>query len=493
MLWLEKILKDLAQTKKDKFLVSDYKTPSGKIHVGALRGVFIHDAVYKGLKKQGKKADFVYGFDDFDPMDSLPVYLDKKTYEPEMGKPLCDIQSPDGKGSYAQYYALDFQKVFTACGSHPKIIWLSEEYRAGKFDEVIKEILKNADKIRQIYKKIAGSAKKKDWLPISMICEKCKKIGTTYAYRFENNKVYYECRKDLVEWAKGCGHKGSGSPYKGGAKLPWKVEWAAKWKVYGTDVEGGGKDLSTAGGARDIARAIMMQVFKKKEPYNIPYEFFLIGGKKMSSSKGVGATAREMLEILPPEVLRYLILRTAPEKAINFDPEGEIIPQLFDDYDKEHSGAPLSFRKTVFAMQMYKTDPQKVAEKELNRELTKKELKNLEIREKYAKIWLDRFAPERYKFVLHLHLPESAKSLSIEQKKFLSGIKDILEKQKKLNGEEMHSEIHSLKEKLKINPRDAFLAIYLIFLNKDSGPQAGWFLASLDRDFIIKRLNEAIK
>ena len=190
MLWLGKILKDLGQTKKSSFLVSDYKTPSGKIHVGALRGVFIHDAVCKALVKQGKKAEFIYGFDDFDPMDGLPVYLDKKEYEPEMGKPLCEVKSPSGQGSYTEYYAKDFQEVFEACGSKPKIIWLSEEYRAGKFDAVIKEILENADKIRKIYKKVSGSVKPKDWLPINMVCPKCGKIGTTHASRFENDKVY---------------------------------------------------------------------------------------------------------------------------------------------------------------------------------------------------------------------------------------------------------------------------------------------------------------
>lgn len=488
MLWLEKIIKDLKKTGNKSFLVSDYKTPSGKIHVGALRGVFIHDAVYQTLVKEGNKAEFVYGYDDFDPMDSLPVYLDKKIYEKEMGKPLCDIPSPKkGYKSYAEYYAKDFEEVFEACGSKPKIIWLSKEYQAGKFDAVIKEILEQAEKVREIYKKISGSAKESDWLPISIVCSKCGKIGTTYAYKFEDGKVSYECRKDYVEWARGCGHQGQSSPYRGGAKLPWKVEWAAKWKVYGTDIEGAGKDHSTAGGARDIARAIAVEVLKIKEPYNIPYEFFLVGGKKMSSSKGVGATAREMIEILPPEILRYLILRTPPERTINFDPEGETIPQLFDDYDKslnlatirdkEYPGAPLSFRKVVFSIQLGQLD----------------QLEKSQEREKYAKIWLKRFAPERYIFSVQKSLPETAKNLSAEQKTFLERIKKILEDDKKITGDELHAKIHSLKKELKISPRDAFSAIYLIFLNKDSGPQAGWFLVSLDRDFVIERINQAIK
>ena len=46
---------------------------------------------------------------------------------------------------------------------------------------------------------------------------------------------------------------------------------------------------------------------------------------------------------------------------------------------------------------------------------------------------------------------------------------------------------------MSIDPREAFSAIYLIFIGKDSGPQAGWFLTSLDHDFVIKRFEEAIK
>jgi lysyl-tRNA synthetase class 1 len=494
MTWIEKILNDLNRLKKDKFLVSDYKTPSGKIHVGALRGVFIHDAVYRALVKEGKKAEFIYGFDDFDPMDSLPVYLDKNIYESEMGKPLSNVPSPEkGYQSFAEYYAKDFIEVFEKCGAKPKIIWLSDEYRNGKFDAVIKEILENAEAIRKIYKKVSGSIKEKDWLPISMVCEKCGKIGTTFATKLKRNEVYYECKEDYVKWAKGCGYKGKASPYKGGAKLPWKVEWAAKWKVYGTDVEGAGKDHSTAGGARDIAWAIAIGILKIKEPYNIPYEWFLVEGKKMSTSKGVGATAREMLDILPPEVLRFLILRTPPGRAIDFKAEGEAIPQLFDDYDKVNPGAVLSFRKVVFGLQMPKIDILGLAQAEKGDKLTETEEDELKERVHYAKIWLKRFAPERYVFKVLPKMPQEAKKLTAAQKEFLAEIKKIMEGENKITGDELHSEIHNLKIQMRIDPREAFSAIYLIFLGKDSGPQAGWFLASLDKDFVIKRISEAIK
>jgi len=39
--------------------------------------------------------------------------------------------------------------------------------------------------------------------------------------------------------------------------------------------------------------------------------------------------------------------------------------------------------------------------------------------------------------------------------------------------------------------RQSFAAIYVAFLGRDSGPRAGWLLASLDKDFVVRRLTEA--
>jgi lysyl-tRNA synthetase class I len=57
----------------------------------------------------------------------------------------------------------------------------------------------------------------------------------------------------------------------------------------------------------------------------------------------------------------------------------------------------------------------------------------------------------------------------------------------------LHSQIHQIKNDLKIEPRLAFEAIYQIFLKRKTGPQAGWFLASLDKKLVEKLLKEAIK
>ncbi|HEY0220597.1 MAG TPA: lysine--tRNA ligase, partial [Candidatus Paceibacterota bacterium] len=317
-----------------QIIIRDEKTLSGRVHVGSLRGLSIHGIVEEVLKEQNISCKYLFEFNDFDPMDGLPVYLDKEKFLPHMGKPLCDVPSPDGIAkNYPEYFGNEFAGVIAELGFTPEFYRSSDIYRSGKYNSVIKTALENADKIREIYKKVSNSKKEDTWLPLSVICENCGKIGTTKAKNFDGELVEYECG-DFVEWAKGCGHTGKVSPFNGKAKLPWKVEWAAKFSVLEVDVEGGGKDHSTKGGAREIADAISREVFKREPPLNIPYEFFNVGGKKMSSSKGAGSSSREVADILPPHILRLLLIQKDPKRTIDFIPDGDTVPILFDTFDK---------------------------------------------------------------------------------------------------------------------------------------------------------------
>ena len=165
------------------------------------------------------------------------------------------------------------------------------------------------------------------------------KFSTTQVTYWDGVEVNFTCHVDRLDWTKGCGFSGKGSPFSDEneirGKLPWKIEWSAKWKALGITVEGAGKDHMSRGGSHDLTSIVCEKVFNYPVPYPIPYEFFLIGGKKMSSSKGLGSSASDMLEILPPELLRFLMVRTKMSQAINFDPSiADTIPNLFDEYQE---------------------------------------------------------------------------------------------------------------------------------------------------------------
>ena len=54
-------------------IINDSKTPSGRVHVGALRGVLIHDAIFRTLRAKGIEARYLFGVDDYDPLDEIPA------------------------------------------------------------------------------------------------------------------------------------------------------------------------------------------------------------------------------------------------------------------------------------------------------------------------------------------------------------------------------------------------------------------------------------
>ena len=74
-------------------------------------------------------------------------------------------------------------------------------------------------------------------------------------------------------------------------------------------------------------------------------------------------------------------------------------------------------------------------------------------------------------------------SLSNIQKKALAVLADYLQASER-TGEEIHLRLHEMKTEIPIQPKELFQAIYRIFLNRDSGPKAGWFLAGLPRAFV---------
>jgi lysyl-tRNA synthetase class 1 len=218
---------------------------------------------------------------------------------------------------------------------------MSDIYPTGAMDGFIRTALDRAATVRAIYRRVANVQHSDTWHPLSIVCESCGRVGTTIVTKWDGERVFYECRPDLVTWAGGCGHTGWVSPFGGRAKLPWNLEWAAQWSLFGVTIEPCGKDLSTAGGSRDRSDAIAREIFEREPPLNVPYEFLNIGGKKMSTSKGRGAAAHEIADVVPPEQLRFLFVRPRPNQVIEFEPEGtDAIPRLFDEFDKFGAAQP---------------------------------------------------------------------------------------------------------------------------------------------------------
>ena len=521
MFWADRLAEGATDRKGGPIVIRDEKTVSGRVHVGSMRGAAIHGAIHETLDKMGVANSFLWEHNDFDPMDDIPVYLDRATFEPHLGKPLKYIPSPEeGYASYAEFFAKEFQQVIENAGFKPEFYWGSEWYESGKMDESIRAALDHSADIRRIYKEVSGSERKDTWLPLNVICPQCGKVTTTDATEWDGTTVKVNCYPTKVEYTKGCGFEGRVVPFKGKAKLPWKVEWPAKWKVHGVTVEGAGKDHSTRGGSRDVAIHIAKEVFNYEPPLDVPYEFLLVGGRKMSSSKGRGSSAREIASLIPAKIFRLALLGKDINQQFNFDPEGDTIPILYDLYDKLfegyktvknddyaklfeliHPGRQLPaadtymprFSQVAFVVQMPHMDIEREVAAMKGSPLTDNDKIELKERAEYAKRWIEECAPEKFVFKLQDSLPDAAKNLSDVQKQALKALAEYLESQQVMpNGEEIQYKLHEIKELQKIAPAELFGALYLLFLGKTHGPKVGWFLSVFDKEFVLGRLNEAL-
>jgi lysyl-tRNA synthetase, class I len=519
---------EIAAAVSGRQVVNDSKSPSGTVHIGSLRGVVLHDAIFRALRQAGVEATFLYGVDDMDAMDSQ-AKLTPDAVERYMGAPLSRVPAPEGSSApnYARHFVGEiFFRTFEPLGIKPEFYWVSELYAAGRMDPYVKLSLDRADQVRDIYRRVSHVDRPSVWLPLQVICEQCGKIGTTYATDWDGQTVAYTCMPNLVAWARGCGHEGRISPLGGRAKLPWNLEWAAKWGLLGVTVEGCGKDLATAGGSRDRSDAISREVFEVEPPRNVAYEFLNIGGKKMSTSKGQGAAAHTIAEVLPPELLRFLFLRPRPSQVIDFDPEGDTIPRLFDEFDRIASataglevkgelpadydrlfaysmlpGVDVAAAATTFRpafghlallLQIPGVDIPARMEAEKGSPLTGLEATILADRTASARAWLESYAPERARLAIrHDAVPEEVAALEPAQRAYMAELAAAAGTEKPASGDAWQALIFRVAGEAELPAGRAFGALYAAFLGRANGPRAGWLLASLEPGFVVERLRAA--
>ena len=106
----------------------------------------------------------------------------------------------------------------------------------------------------------------------------------------------------------------------------------------------------------------------------------------------------------------------------------------------------------------------------------------------YARVWLNRYAPEDKRFEVQKELPEITSSLSENQKKLLSEASKLLDKDWK--AEDFQTKIYQLGKELGLSSQKTFEAFYKALIGKTHGPKAAWLILSLDKDFVKRRLTE---
>jgi lysyl-tRNA synthetase class 1 len=497
--WADLLAEEIISQRGRRHVVNTGITPSGEIHIGNMREVVTADAIHRVLTERGQESRLLYIADTYDPLRHVYPFLDPQSYRDKVGQPLSEIPCPCGQhANYAEHFLAPFLWSLEQLGIHPTVHRADQLYKAGTYTETIVLALQQRERIRQILKEETGRATADDWSPFNPLCRACGRIN-------QATVVGFSAVAHTVDYACACGHRDTVS-MAGGGKLTWRVDWPARWRIFGVTVEPFGKDHSSKGGSYDTGVRIAREVYDIEPPYPIPYEWLSLAGKgDMSSSKGNVLPIHAMLEVVPPEVLRYLILRVPPQRSIRLDP-GLPLLQLIDEYDdvearnRDSRALELSaisgvkavgvpYRHMVTVVQAAQGDTQKWMEMLRRNGYRLDNAEGLHERAAHAQRWLETFAPEELRFRIQQELPAAAGELTGEQRQALQVLAERL--RPGMTGEQIHQLIYSLKDELGVSPDRLFKAIYLVLLGKTQGPRAGWFLSTLDPAFVQQRFVEA--
>ena len=474
-------------------------TPSGPIHIGNMREVLTGDLVYKAMKERGLRAELLYIADDFDPLRKVYPFL-PESYAEWVGKPVSDIPCPCGEHrSYAEHFLAPFLSALSELDISPRVLRGSELYRSGTYTKEIAIAIEHTGDIRHILEHVSGRTLQADWAPFYPLCSVCGKLSPARI-------LQHDAARHAVRYRCACGNEGTADYSRGEGKLVWRVDWPMRWAHFGVTVEPFGKDHATAGGSYDTGKEIARRVFRCEPPHPVIYEWISLKGRgEMHSSKGIVVTINEMLEIVPPDVLRYLIARTRPERTIDFDPGMGLI-SLIDEYDRvSHEAAGreyelsriasvptrIPFRHMVTVVQIAHDDRrlfQCLAR--TSYDVTRAE--NILRQAERVRVWLRRYAPDTVKFSVKEKLPPHMKDLTEDDIRALSSYVAFLTALPAWSAEAIHNGVYEVAPRCGTDARRLFEIIYLAFLGQVRGPRMGWFLEALGREFVLGRLSEAV-
>lgn len=505
MQWLNKIVDEAIVRHPDgEVIVSSGISPSGSYHMGYLREIIICDAIVTELNSRGHQASHMHFVDDQDGFRKVPANLPPE-YEKYLGQHLYDMPAPDGSGdSYADYCLRGFLQSVKTLGIEIDIVRSHQKYNEGFFVPAIELVLAHINEASKVLEEVSGRKLDQQWSPIQVNEE---------GYLKKRIFVGIDTAAKTIQYFDKDGATKTIDYNKGSVKLDWRLDWPARWWLFKVDIEPFGRDHATKGGSYDTGVALMKEIFNAPAPLPVPYNFVNRAGdtKKMSASKGNGIEISEVVKVLPPEVAKYFVLRTAPEKLLFFDPVDGVI-RLIDEFaelvakpDKTKAEQQLidictnevpsivsnvPFSHLVASYQAALKDPAKtldIISRTEHQEVAQGQKNIIEAELQFIDQWLQKWAPEDVKFELAKEVNSS--DFSDAEKAYLKSLADkISNAPEDADGDWFHKAIYEFKTTNNLEPQQLFNPLYRALIGKESGPRAGWFLSILPRDWLLKRL-----
>jgi len=516
MHWADKIAEDLIELHpgRELFTCASGISPSGPVHVGNLRDIVTIWFVGECLKDRGKGVVLFHSWDDYDRFRKVPIGV-PESYREFIGKPLSHIPDPLGRyESYAARHEHEFEESLRELGITLQFRYQTKMYESGVYRDGIIAAVRARKTIYDIladYRTQGGSEEERGkYFPITVYCEGCIKDTTDIAPVDASEMVFsYSCSS--------CGHQGTVDLNRStNVKLPWKVDWAMRWRHEGVDFEPGGKDHATAGGSYEVSSRIAREVFDFEPPVFQPYEFIGLKGLtgKMSGSSGQLLTPRDVLQIYQPEVLLWVFARTPPTRAFDLVVDDQI-HRIYEEFDKACLGEsklpadkralelaripgreihPVSFRQLTSFSGIIQGNP-KALELIFARIGTPCPEELFAERFQKAKHWLECYAPDQRTVLLSKPDYDYFQSLAPHEKDWVMELYRWL-KVSKFGLEEATEKVYAIPKQPGMTERELaaaqrrfFQIVYNLLFGKDEGPRLGTFLAAVPVEQYVDLLN----
>jgi lysyl-tRNA synthetase class 1 len=344
-------------------VVASGLSPSGPIHLGNLREVMTPHLVADEIRRRGHTVRHLISWDDYDRYRKVPAGVAgiDESWAEHIGKPLTSVPAPKGSEypNWAEHFKAAMTKALAELGVEYDGISQTAQYTSGAYREQVLFAMKHRGDIDAVLEQYrtkkapvkkqgqkpldeaeleaaegSGAADEDDgsgsgagYFPYKPYCGQCEKdLTTVTSYDDETTELAYTCTA--------CGYSETVrlSEFNRG-KLVWKVDWPMRWAYEGVVFEPSGVDHSSPGSSFQVGGQIV-GIFGGKQPIGPMYAFVGISGMaKMSSSKGGVPTPADALQIMEPQLLRWLYARRRPNQSfkIAFDQE---IQRLYDEWDK---------------------------------------------------------------------------------------------------------------------------------------------------------------
>ena len=500
-------------------------TPSGDFHIGHLREILSAEMIHRACIDAGIKSKYIFIVDSMDPLRRVYDFLSPE-YKKYIGHPLAYIPAPDpdgkpgeGGSTYAEHFLDPFLKALREIGVNPEVVMNHETYESGSFAEFIDSAITKKGEIGGIIQDIAGRDLDEEWFPYNPIGSDGSMDGVIV--------TGYE--KPFVHWKDSHGIEGKSDIRKAEGKMPWRIDWAARWAIHGITCEPAGKDHGAAGGSYDTGIPIC-RLLGGDPPDKIVYEWIQLKGMgPMSSSSGLTVGPMEALSLVPPEILRYVIARSKINRHIEFDTGGALF-RTADEYerlvsnptqvdegmtkrqlvaaqtqvgairlsqvepgsDPRESIGGVSFSHLSMLAQIKSSDEDVWESLNRSGHIQGEPSNSLVVRLARMRNWIDgAHFPIDAKIEIKKSISDEARgNLGVEGRKFLSSLSSLLS-ECEWSDEEINATIANACESTGIPRRSGYSSLYWALIGRSNGPKASSLLSEMDREGVLSLLGSA--